>query len=187
VDKIKETIFGESPKINKPTLLEFLSEFLAVEKGGIELYTGAWARSTDPEIKRTFDEFLTQTKRHAELLTRVILEIGGDPEFISPGAKLQEARTQSMLKLEVPNHLRELADAENLLLAETKDHADWSFLKSISPSIRDDKERAAVEAIVGEVEQEEDMHLKFAKKAVDRLAHKLAFHEKSHEIEESVA
>lgn len=151
-------------------LMDFLSEFLAVEKGGAELYQEAAERSSDPELRGIYERFLRQTQRHAILLSDAIVRLGGDPGFLSPGAEIQVQRVQSMLDLEVPPELRELQDAENLLLAETKDHADWEFLDAICSRIPDVLGRAVIRRIVDEVEDEEDEHLKFAQDAVAKLA-----------------
>jgi len=159
-----------SDPVSMDKLMDFLSEFLAVEKGGTRLYRAAAGRSTDPEIRDTYLKYLRQTERHAELLTDAISRIGGDPKFISKGASVQMKRAKSMLELEVPPELRELADAENILLAETKDHKDWEFLDAIGSKIPDDDARDVISEIVDEVEDEEDEHLEFAKKAVDKLA-----------------
>jgi rubrerythrin len=156
-------------EISNETLLDFLSEFLTVEKGGIELYSTAFSRSTDPEIKEMYKNFLSQTKNHARLLTDTIERLGGDPSYMSPGAIGQKAMAKTMLSQEFPPELRELKDAENLLIAETKDHMDWEFLKKIASSVQDEAKNLLYE-MVGQIESEEEEHLSFAKKAVEKLS-----------------
>jgi rubrerythrin len=165
--------YSEGQSISNRKLLEFMSEFLAVEKGGIQLYTAAAKRSTDPEIKGVYENFLSQTENHARILTEAIEELGGDPSYMSPGAVAQEKLAKAMLSLEVPKELRELKDAELLLLAETKDHMDWEFLDKISSKV-EQSTRELLRGIVSQVEDEEDEHLEFAKKAVEKLALRVA-------------
>lgn len=170
VVKLAKKVLEPSDPVSMEKLMEFLSEFLAVEHGGMHLYRAAADNSRDPELRETYLEYLRQTERHAELLIYAITRLGGDPSFVSPGAEVQTQRANSMLELDVPPALRELQDAESLLLAETKDHADWEFLGSIASKIPDENARSVIQEIVDEVEDQEDEHLKFAQKAVERLA-----------------
>jgi Ribonuclease G/E len=62
---------------------------------------------------------------------------------------------------------------ENIVLAETKDYADWELLGKISRQSDDEKIRDALKAAVAEVEPEEDDHLTWTKNQLDRLEMKV--------------
>jgi rubrerythrin len=171
---IMRTFESLTESVSRDSLLEFLSEFLAVEQGGMELYIGARDHATHEENREMYKMYLEQTRKHAELLTGAIRKLGGDPKYVSPCARIQQHRAKAMMGLQVPDNLREIVDAENLLLAETKDHADWEFLDSISYKLDDEFSREVIQEIVSQVEDQEDEHLKFAGKAVERLAHEMA-------------
>lgn len=118
----------------KAVLLDQLSEFLMVEQGGLELYRTTAARATDPELKAKFEEFGSETAHHREVLVRLISRLGGDPDYISPTARVAQFKAAKLLEsAAVMNGLSEqeqdLNDLENVLLAESKDQADWALLR----------------------------------------------------------
>jgi hypothetical protein len=57
----------------------------------------------------------------------------------------------------------EASDLENLLLAETKDHADWHLLQQLAQAADDAKAKQALQAVADTVESEEDEHLAWAR------------------------
>src|SRR5438552_2604566 len=80
--------YVSSAKISRELLRDKLSEFLAVEKGGLELYERALQIVTDAEVSQQFRRFRDQTLKHETILTRIITALGMDSEYVSPGAKL---------------------------------------------------------------------------------------------------
>lgn len=60
---------------------------------------------------------------------------------------------------------------ENIILAETKDHADWELLGKIARQSDDERIRNALKPAVEEVEPQEDEHLNWTKKQLARLAY----------------
>lgn len=118
----------------RSVLLDMLSEFLMVEQGGYQLYRTALGRCSNPELKTRYTEFLQETARHRELLVGVIQQLGGDPSYVSPTARLAQFKASKLLESALvvdglSQAETELSDLENVLLAETKDHADWSLLQ----------------------------------------------------------
>ena len=73
-EKVKD--FFTSAKINKSTLMDVLSEFLAVEMGGQKLYEKALTLVSDSEVRTKFREFHRQTIKHQKVLTDVIRQLG---------------------------------------------------------------------------------------------------------------
>ena len=182
-----------------PVMLDKLSEFLMVEQCGFELYKVVAARSTTPDLKQQYEEFGRETAHHRMVLVRLIERLGGDPSYISPPARVAQFKAAKLLEsalavdgLSQPEI--EINDLENVLLAETKDHADWHLLSEIakqmaSPSmmekLSDPTNQAlgmmpsgvslvdmqqAIQAAVDEVEDEEDEHLAWARETLTRMS-----------------
>ena len=146
-----------------------------------------------PELKQKYEEFGRETAHHREVLIRLIERLGGDPSYVSPPARVAQFKAAKLLEsalavdgLSQPEI--EMNDLENVLLAETKDHADWHLLSEIaaqlaSPSVMDKlgdpntqalgqmpsglsmhDVQQAIQAAVDEVESEEDEHLEWARR-----------------------
>jgi hypothetical protein len=63
----------------------------------------------------------------------------------------------------------ELNAMENIVLAETKDHADWELIGKIARQATEDRLREILGAAASEVEQEEDEHLNWTRKRLGEL------------------
>jgi rubrerythrin len=170
-EKVKD--FFTSAKINKSTLMDVLSEFLAVEMGGQKLYEKALTLVFDSEVKTKFREFHRQTIKHQKVLTDVIHKLGGNTRTQSAGAKVATEKAQALLRSMDGNglskDLAELNAIENIVLAETKDHADWELMGKIARQSNEDRLREVLGAAASEVEQEEDEHLNWTRKKLGDL------------------
>src|SRR3984957_14504310 len=170
-EKVKD--FFTSARINRSTLMEVLSEFLAVETGGQKLYEKALGLDSDSEVRSKFHEFHRQTIKHQKVLTDVINKLGGNTRTQSPGAKVATEKAQALLRSMDGNGLSkdqtELNAIENIVLAETKDHADWELMGKIARQSNDDRLREVLGAAASEVEQEEDEHLNWTRKKLGEL------------------
>ena len=153
--------------MNYEVLWDKLSEFLMVEQCGWQLYRVVADRTGDPELKERYEEFGRETDRHRTILSGLIRDLGGDPDYVSPTARLAQAKSEALLQSALVSGPlspaeREANDLENVLLAETKDHADWELLGQLAEQLPKGKVRAAIEAAVAEVEPQEDEHLGWA-------------------------
>jgi rubrerythrin len=170
-EKVKD--FFTSARINNSTLMDVLSEFLAVERGGQELYEKALTLVSDSEVRSKFREFHRQTLKHQLVLTDVIHRLGGNSRAQSPTAKVATEKAKALLRSMDANGLSkdqaELNAIENIVLAETKDHADWELIGKIARQSTDDRLREVLGAAASEVEQEEDEHLNWTRKKLGEL------------------
>jgi rubrerythrin len=170
-EKVKD--FFTSARINNSTLMDVLSEFLAVEMGGQKLYEKALTLVLDSEVRTKFHEFHRQTLKHQKVLTDVIHRLGGNTRAQSPTAKVATEKAQALLRSMERNGLSkdqaELNAIENIVLAETKDHADWELIGKIARQSTDDRLREVLGAAASEVEQEEDEHLNWTRKKLGEL------------------
>jgi hypothetical protein len=147
-------------------LLDKLSECLTFEQCGLQLYRVVESRAMRPELKRRYREFGEQTAHHRDVLVTLISALGGDPNYVSPTARLVQFKSTKLLEsaLVVAGLAAEeveLSDLENVWLAETKCHGNWALLSHLAeqapPRMREPLQQA-----VGEVEQEEDEHVRWA-------------------------
>ena len=173
MEKVKD--YTTSANIKRPLLMEKLSEFLAVEKGGVKLYEAAIQQVRNRDVLNRFREFYQQTRRHVEILTRVITSLGGDPMQMSAGARVAEEKAQALLKtMTVSDGMRpeeaEINAIENIVIAETKDHADWQLLSHIARRSSDSRIRDILKPAVDEVEPEEDQHLTWTNEQMARMS-----------------
>jgi rubrerythrin len=165
--------------MNKQVLLDKLSEFLMVEQGGLQLYRVAMSRAQHAELKKRYQEFAAQTAQHREVLIRLIGQLGGDPNYVSPTACLAQVKATKLLEAALisdalaPQEI-EASDLENIFLAETKDHADWQLLKQIGEQCDDPTIKRAIQQAVQEVEQEEDQHVQWAHDMLAKLCLQMA-------------
>jgi rubrerythrin len=154
-------------------IMDKLSEFLMVEQGGLELYRVAANRSKTPKLKAKFEEFGRQTDRHRQVLVKLITDLGGDPNYVSPTARLAQYKASKLLgaSLQVDgmsDEEIEANDLENLLLAETKDHSDWHILAQLA-EMASGQMKEALQAAVDEVEEQEDEHLEWARETLTQM------------------
>jgi len=148
-------------------VMDKLSEFLMVEQGGLELYRVAASRSKTPEVRARYEEFGRQTAHHREVLVKLIEQLGGDPDYVSPTARLAQYKASKLLgsSLQVDglsDEEMEANDLENVLLAETKDHSNWQLLQQLAQQASGEMQ-PALQAAVDEVEEQEDEHLEWAR------------------------
>jgi len=173
MEKVKD--YTTSANIKRPLLMEKLSEFLVVEKGGVKLYEAAIKQVRNPDVLSRFREFYQQTRRHVEILSRVITSLGGDPMQMSAGARIAEEKAQALLEtMTRSDGLRpeeaEINAIENIVIAETKDHADWQLLSHIARRSSDSRIRDILKPAVDEVEPEEDQHLTWTNEQMAQMS-----------------
>ncbi len=155
-----------------------LSEFLMVEQCGFKLYTVVAERCKTPKLKSKYQEFGRETAHHREVLVKLITELGGDPDYVSPTARVVQYKASQLVESALvvdglDQEEIECADLENVLLAETKDHADWHVLSQLAEQASGDMQRA-LQAAVQEVESQEDEHVGWARETLSQMTLQLA-------------
>jgi rubrerythrin len=160
-------------QVSKSALMDLLSEFLAVEQGGQKLYEKALDLVFDSEVKTRFREFLKQTMTHQKVLTEIISKLGGNPNSQSHTAKIATQKAEALLRTMgdpgLSRDQNQLNAMENIVLAETKDHADWELLGKIARQTTDNGLREVLSPAAKTVEQEEDEHLNWTRKKLGEL------------------
>lgn len=149
---------------NKKQVHELLLQALETERGGIKVYENAIKSAQNDDLREEWTEYLAETRRHEEVLTRVFQELGMDTEERSPGrdvvahqgeslvAAIQMARKNATLEG------AELVAGECVVLAETKDHMNWELIGHVAEH-GSGPETKILKAAFEAVEQDEDHHL----------------------------
>jgi rubrerythrin len=166
--------FFTNAEVKMETLKGVLSEFLAVELGGQKLYERALKLVSDSEVQTKFREYHRQTLNHQKVLIGMIHKLGGNPKFRSATAKIAGEKAQALLRTMrsaagLSKDERQLNAIENIVLAETKDHADWELIGKIARQTTDPKLRELLGAAAKTIEQEEDEHLNWTRKKLGDL------------------
>jgi rubrerythrin len=161
--------FLENSGLNGPFVADVLSEMLAHERAGAHLYRSVAARTHNPILRQRYEHFGTETTEHVEILEGLIAQLGGDPGYVSPAARATEkagmglVESTFLLAGSVDLMTHELVMLDAVLLAEAKDHANWSCLSQLTQQLDEGDVRAAFQAAVDQVEPQEDEHLEWAK------------------------
>jgi rubrerythrin len=147
---------------------ELLLQSLEHERGGIQIYENAITCALNDDLKEEWGKYLEQTRNHERILLRVFQELGLDPEEQSPGRGIVRQLGQSLVRAMQTARTAgkpeaaELVACECVVLAETKDHADWELITKVAEK-SSGKQKAALQAAADEVEDQEDEHLYHSK------------------------
>lgn len=150
--------------MNQEQLNELLLQSLEHESGGIKVYETALKCVQNEALRQQWEEYLKQTRNHEKVLRKACEAIGVNPEQQTPGrgvvrhvgTALVEAMQQA-LAAGNPT-AAELVACECVVLAETKDHADWQLIGKCAEQL-EGAEGQALQAAYEEVEDQEDEHL----------------------------
>lgn len=160
---------------NPTFLADLLSAFLMHERCGAELYHEVTERTKNPILKTKYQEFGKETQKHTEILTRVIGELGGNPDYVSPSARGVEAQdknlVQATISLQTDDLMaKEMAMLDAVFVAESVDHANWQAVSKIARQFQGKKLGDVLGRAAAEVEPEEDKHLSWASATREKLA-----------------
>ena len=150
--------------MNNEQVHELLYQALETEAGGIQIYTKAIECAVNPDLKEEWEEYLEQTNTHHETLLETFEKLGLDPDTETPGRQVVRHHGESLLKaMEMAQQAgdpeaAQLVAGECVVLAETKDHQNWTLLNQIAENATG-KLKSAIQEAVDAVEDEEDEHL----------------------------
>ena len=147
-----------------PQLRELLLQSLEHERGGVLIYQTALECVMNDDLQEEWEKYLEQTEKHVEILTTVCESLGLDADEMTPGRKIVQHTGKSLIvamKMALSANdpaAAELVACECVVLAETKDHADWELIGECAKALDGDAGAALKEAYE-QVEDEEDEHL----------------------------
>jgi rubrerythrin len=154
--------------MNQEQLKELLLQSLEHERGGIQVYQTALQCVVNDDLQEQFNKYLDQTREHERILIDVFAQLGLDAEEESPGRQvvrlLGAALVDAMRKAQQAGkpEAAELVACECVVLAETKDHADWELISKCAEKASGTM-RKVLRAAADEVEDQEDEHLYHSK------------------------
>jgi len=153
----------------KPDQLnELLLQALEHEMGGVKVYETALQCAVNEDLRGEWQEYLDQTRRHVEILQNVCSAMELNPASETPGRKIVRhsgaALVEAMKKAVSAGNpdAAQIVACECVVLAETKDHANWELIGKCAKKLKGPQGKAVAEAYE-EVEEQEDEHLYHSK------------------------
>jgi rubrerythrin len=180
-DELSEQLLPGSG-LNIPFIAGTLSAFLAHERAGASLYRVAAEHSENPMLVEKYAELGRETVTHIGIYEQLITDLGGDPHYVSPAARMTEQLGAKLL--EGPVLLAgsvdlvtlETAFLEAVVFAEHKCHDNWILLSQLGEILPDERARQLVRDAVATVEPQEDAHIRWATDTFLQLAVQHAAH-----------
>jgi hypothetical protein len=151
-----------------PQVKELLLQSLTHERGGVLVYRTALECVLNSRLRDEWETYLDETTNHVAVLTKVCQSLGLDPGERTPGCDVVQD-TGKALVLAMKKALAsgnpaaaELVACESVVLAETKDHANWELIGECAKVLNGDAGPVLSEAYA-QVEDQEDEHLYHSK------------------------
>jgi rubrerythrin len=165
--------FAGAAKGNSIFLANLVSAFAAHERCGLHLYRTAAGMTQFEEWREKYEEFGQQTAEHIRILSGLTAQLGGDPMYVSPQARMTEFFNSKLMEPilfagSVDILTMEITTLEAVFLAEQKCHANWELLKTLAGRMDDSSERQAIEQAVAQVEDQEDEHVRWAQQTLKK-------------------
>lgn len=154
---------GNAPAEMTPQM-DLLYQALETELGGVEVYTTALECVQNEDLQKEWQKYLEQTTHHVEVVRALCEELGMDPERETPGRQVVRTIGKALVKAmqlalgSGDARAAEITAAECVVLAESKDHANWHLIGKLAEDASG-KAAEAFQAAADEVEDEEDEHL----------------------------
>jgi rubrerythrin len=143
---------------------DLLYQALETEKGGVQVYSTALRCAVNKDLREEWNKYLDQTKNHVQILSDILIALELDPDAETPGRKVVRYIGTSLVKAmemalrSTDPQSAQIVAAECIVLAETKDHANWQLLGELATNI-EEEESELITPAYEQVEVEEDEHL----------------------------
>lgn len=154
--------------VNDAQVQELLLQALEHEKGGVQVYETALECVVNDDLREEWSKYLSETKRHVQILSQTCRELELDPDMETPGRAITRHNGEALVKA-MKRALgagdpaaAQLVACDCVVLAETKDHANWQLLEECSKKAAAEW-RPVLKIAVEEVEDQEDEHLYHSK------------------------
>ncbi len=154
--------------MNADQLNELLLQALEHEMGGVTVYETALKCAVNEDLQEEWQKYLDETRRHVEILQTACSAMELNPDQETAGRKIVRhngtALVEAMKKaLGAGNpDAAQIVACECVVLAETKDHANWELIGKCAKKLKGPQGKALMEAYE-EVEDQEDEHLYHSK------------------------
>lgn len=156
---------------NRAKLIDYLTERLSFERSGVQLYERIIEKMRGSRVQEfqamlpQLEEYRDEERDHEQWLAGQIAALGGDARAESEMSRLVKEEWRGVEEVvlhdtQIPHLLHAL------LVAELMDNAGWEILMELADGAGD---REAKRQFKKRYQEEED-HLSFARRAVERLA-----------------
>lgn len=155
-------------EILKAQLKQLLLQSLEHELGGVKIYQTALECAQSEELEWEWEVYLDETRSHVAVLTELCRSLGLDPEQETPGRQvvrqlgLALVAAMNTALLAGDPAAAELLATECVVLAETKDHLDWTLIGKCA-QFAEPETAALLQRAYDQVEDQADEHLSRAK------------------------
>ena len=152
----------------KPQLRELLLQALEHERGGALVYFNALECTRNEDLRKEWEKYLDQTLGHVDILTAACAALGLDPDEMTPGCRIVQQNGKALIAAmraalaEGNREAAELVACDCVVIAETKDHANWQLIGKCAAQMDGDAGRV-LRAAYEQVEDQEDEHLYHSK------------------------
>lgn len=159
---------GNKTKLNGVFLADLLSSFAQLERDAVHLYRCVAEKTQHDDWHDRYEEFGRQSEDHIRVYEELIRKIGGDPQYVSPGARMVEFRNTKLMESvllagSVDEAVIELTCLEAVIIAESQCHSNWHFMSKLAEQVKASDIRSAIQDAVKEVEPQEDEHIEWAR------------------------
>ena len=150
--------------MNKEQRNELLYQALETELGGVEIYRTAISCAVNADLKKEWEEYLEQTKKHVQIIEDVCEQLGLETSKETPGRvvvrHIGESLNKAMEMAEANGTKKaaELVAAECVILAESKDHMNWDLIGELAKKETGEAKKILSQAY-DEVHEQESEHL----------------------------
>ncbi len=147
----------------KPQFADLLYQALETELGGVKVYQAALRCAIRDDLKEEWPEYLEQTQDHVRVMRDVLESLRLDPATDTPGRQVVRHIGESLVAAidmaaeSATPAAAQIVAAECVVLAETKDHANWELIGKLADSLGN--EGKALRGAYEQVEDQEDEHL----------------------------
>jgi hypothetical protein len=145
-------------------LNDLLLQMMETELGGEQVYRAALRCAINADLKEEWLNYLDETLMHQDIVRGLCDVVGLDPDQPCPSRAVVKHLGASLVKAIDMARKGGTADAaqivasECVVLAETKDHANWELLGSVS-KVATGNTGKTLKAAHKKVEVQEDHHL----------------------------
>ncbi len=149
---------------NTAQLHDLLYQAIETEQGGIKIYETAITCAVNEDLKKEWKGYLEETRTHQRVLTLVFEQMGLDPNVVTDSRKVVSHIGESLVKaMEMARYAgdaqaAQLVATECVVLAETKDHANWELIGLAAKKLTGTTAKVLMQAYEA-VEKDEDHHL----------------------------
>jgi rubrerythrin len=162
--------------MNRDQIRELVLQAIESERGGRKVYDAALECVREPALRALWQRYRTETESHERAMVRLCTALGLDPEDESPGRAVARLLGEGLVEAirraagTARPEAAQVAAAECVLLAETKDHLHWELLGQCARHAEGEARRALV-SVFEQVEPEERRRLRSSEAWARRLWH----------------